>query len=133
MEFLKKNPKSWKVLEKNDIVVSGYMGMGLYDWATRYDAAQYGEVDNFVFLARVKPIGVSKGYSSALTLFEDEDGVHRYEASTVAMYHILRAVVAGDVVTAGDYLRGAWTFRKMGKTVSLWPCDVLGKEYKNTK
>lgn len=133
MEFIKKNPKSWKVTERNAVIVSGYMGMGLAYWSKRWEEASYLEVDNFIFLARIKPVGISKGRSSVLTLFEDEDGIHKYEASTVAMHQILLALINGDVVTAGDYIRGAWTFRKMGKTVSIWPCDVLGEEYKNTR
>ena len=128
-----KNPKSWNLLMKDGVVLSGYNGIGLGGY--RYRTVETDDAtDNFIFTARIRPTGVSKGQSSALTLFEDDDGVHKYEASTSAMYHILRAVASGDVIaTKNDYLYGAWTFRKMGRTVSIWPCNVVGEEYTNKR
>lgn len=103
----------------------------------KYEEADHEFSDNFIFKASFNIKGMSKGQSSVLTSFVDEDDGHVYWASSIAMALIMRAIIDGKLSVMDGVLTGFWTLRKMGATISIWPVRRIDvdkfEEYKNTE
>ena len=128
MDIVGPNPKNWDLHKEDGLVLSGnkYWLMGAHP-----------RTDNFFFVTGIKAVGSRRGQSSVLIEFDDWLDSNKYFASVIGVTFLLYAIQDGNIVRTEDgYLYGLWTFRKMGSTVSIWPCywggfnKDLPKEYK---
>jgi hypothetical protein len=143
MEIIKQSPKKWKIYQdvKTGIIHSGYDEIGtLSMWGVKREYTEDGErwvtkwprdsvpyelkpIDNIIFHARIKPVKVTRGRSSALVFFEDRDHLHKYHTGLAGTMAIMKGV-ADEVITAkAGYLVGLWTFKKQGNGIYIFPAQ----------
>jgi len=129
MVYIKPNPKSWTIYMVDGEIRTG-VGAGRRPGDYYYVSGgrikrEITEVDNFFFTANIEVIGVEKGQSSVTTIFGDSgNSVQRYWASSLATAMILLGVELGAIDVVDGSYSGVWTYRKMGTTVSIWPCYI---------
>ena len=143
MKILFDHPKAstkWKLTRETrpdgkQVILSGYGGQGHFHRLKQPDDVTWEEVPNVVFWACIRATEQSRGNSSSLFYFRDQDKDHKYQTGTKGMLMIVQALQDGILLVRQDFhIEGFFTFAKQGREVYFLPVvnEALLEQCKNS-
>ena len=129
MKILFEHPKAskkWALTkqinaDKSEVILSGYGGQGQLWRRGKPDDVEWVEIPNVVFHAKMRATSQSRGNSSSLFYFSDQDTIHKYQTGTKGMLLIVQALQDGILKVDGHQIEGFFTFAKQGREIYFLP------------
>lgn len=100
---------------------SAYGFLGKSQWNNDTKCVSEVEIPNPIFWARIKAVGTSRGRTSAVTIWEDEDEIHKYHSGVSSTKLILEGIQDGLLKAVNGYIEGEFTFKFQGSNSYLIP------------